>query len=462
VALSTIPPVTALAWTSFTTGRSPGEHGIFGFRTVDPSTYRMSPVPGGAKKVPTLMQGLDRLGYRTCQVTVPWTYPADHLDNGVIVPGWDAPDESLDGIHPPEMAEELRSIVDRVPRESPQLSDVQTYLSEQRANIELRERISSFLIEQTDPHVFMTVFSESDQATHHLWTKPGIPESLIESYEQIDASMTRMMDQFVTDDDLVLVVSDHGGLLQHTHVHVAHLLQSAGWLSLTNGSGSTSTRAKRSLKRRVWYRMPPLLRNAVARRLSRDFKRKVAKSLRATNIDWSKTAAFPVGNEHAGLGICVNVNPPYDKGPVTPDSYDKIRDSIASYLADVKDPSTGDRIFTRVARKEEVYEGPEVSNAPDLLLVPEDGYGTSSGTDLSAPLSRVAVGGHRREGIYALNRSVGLASTERIEDLLPKVLNAEGLPVEAIKNSEAEAEGGYSDEEARAVEDRLRSLGYIE
>ena len=37
--LSTIPPVTAPAWSSFMTGLNPGKHGIFQWRTYDPTTY---------------------------------------------------------------------------------------------------------------------------------------------------------------------------------------------------------------------------------------------------------------------------------------------------------------------------------------------------------------------------------------------------------------------------------------
>jgi predicted AlkP superfamily phosphohydrolase/phosphomutase len=461
-ALSTVPPVTALAWTSFLTGKSPGVHGIFGFRAVD-SDYQMTPVPGGARKVPTLLQGLDELGYRTCQVTVPWTYPPDRLKNGVIVPGWDAPDESLDSCHPSWVGRELSEIVDRIPRESPVQSDSSDYFARQAENIELREKISSFLIDRLDPQIFIVVYPESDQAVHHMWRRPGIPQALIDTYERIDASMGRLIESHVREGDTVMVVSDHGAQLQQTHVHVGQLLQSGGWLHLAD-TGPAKARVGRSLKKQVWYRMPPRFREMVGRSLSRKVRRRVSGSLRAAKIDWAKTTAFPVGNEHAGLGVYVNVNPPFRQGPVGPGDYEKTRSEVATYLGGVRDPSTGEPVFEKVARREEIYEGPELVNAPDLVLMPKDGYGTSSGTDFSAAISRVAIGGHRREGIFAVNRDVGMDRVEPLEDVLPKTLASLRYPTaEVTEITEAALEPEeYSAAEQEAVEERLRSLGYIE
>src|SRR5688572_7380968 len=57
-AMSTSPPITPVAFTSFLTGVSPGEHGIFGFVGLGEG-YEYVPVPGGARKVPTLIRRLD-------------------------------------------------------------------------------------------------------------------------------------------------------------------------------------------------------------------------------------------------------------------------------------------------------------------------------------------------------------------------------------------------------------------
>ncbi len=36
---STLPDVSSVAWSSFITGKNPGEHGIFGFMEIDRHSY---------------------------------------------------------------------------------------------------------------------------------------------------------------------------------------------------------------------------------------------------------------------------------------------------------------------------------------------------------------------------------------------------------------------------------------
>jgi predicted AlkP superfamily phosphohydrolase/phosphomutase len=470
--LSTIPPITSVAWTSFITGREPGDHGIFGFRSIDPETYRFLPIPGGARRVPTLMQELDRDGIRTCTVTVPWTYPADQLEVGVVVPGWDAPDETLDDCHPPEIAEALAQVVPRVPRRGPSSSDHGTHLKQQAENIELRERISRFLIRETQPDVFMVVFSEPDHATHHLWEGPKVPQTMIESYQQVDDAMGRLIREFVSSDDTILVVSDHGSQPMHTFVHIAYLLSQGGWLK-TGKAQAHGQRAARSFKRQLWYRIPPRARNGIIRHLPRKLRRSTSKFVRSTRIDWGRTMAFPVGSDAPGIGICINVNPPFREGCVGPNDYDQVRERLRKYLASVTNPSNGETIFEQVLLREEAYSGPELERAPHLLLIPTKGYAIRTGFDFAAPFSTAARGEHRREGIYLTSRPMGLQSIEHIHDILPKVLGAQGLSRvsrpgrEGTDTDVGTVNGrtwsdGYTGDEAKEIEDRLRSLGYIE
>jgi len=460
--LSTVPPITSVAWTSFLTGRDPGEHGIFGFRAVDPETYRLSPVPGGSRQVPTLMEVLDRAGYRTALVTVPWTYPADRLRNGAIVPGWDAPDEGWDSSHPPEIARELADAISRVPRRGPRAHDAQNFLRQQAENLELRERISSFLIERTDPAVFMVVFSEPDQGAHHLWEGEAVPPALVDAYDQVDATMGRILDRWGREDDTILIVSDHGSSPLHTLIHIGQLLSDGGWLVRGNGH-SARAEAARGLKRNVWYRIPPRARKAAAAAIPMRTRRRIKRSLRSTSVDWAKTLAFPVGSDAPGIGVQINLNPPFASGSVTAETYAGVRNDLAEYLRRIRDPATQQPVFDRVAFKEEVYRGPAVDRAPDLLLLPRSGYGIRTGLDFSGWLSRVAVGEHRSEGIYAVNRQIGLERTEHIEGVLPKVLSARGFPVrDASLEGQSAAVATYGHEEAQEIESRLRDLGYIE
>jgi predicted AlkP superfamily phosphohydrolase/phosphomutase len=458
--LSTIPPVTAPAWTSFLTGKDPGEHGIFGFRSVDPEDYRSVTIPGGRRRGSTLFKQADEAGYRTCLVTVPWTYPPERLTRGVVVPGWDAPDESPDSCYPPALGEELAKIVERIPRRNPGRSSVPRFLERQRQNIALRERICSHLIARTNPHIFMTVFPEPDQVTHLFWGKTEIPESLLLAYEAVDESMGRIISEHVGPADRIVVLSDHGARPIHTYVHVGKVLEDGGFLTLTGDDGQRSTVA-RGLKRRVWYRLPPKLRLALLRNIPRSARRRASRAVRGNHIDWRVTRAFP-GDEGPGLGVIINVRPPFKHGPVFGDEYESVRRDVISYLSAVTDPQSGEPAFDRVLPREDVYEGPTLASAPDVVLVPAPGFGTRRGLDFTERTSRVAVGGHRREGMFVASWGLGLGSVAHIRDLLPRALESCGYEHSASVDPQDEDLGGYTDLEAEEMGTRLRELGYIE
>jgi predicted AlkP superfamily phosphohydrolase/phosphomutase len=459
---STNPPLTPTAWTSFVTGADPGVHGIFGFVSVDRSDYRMRLIPGGARRVSTLMAGLDRAGFRTVSVTVPWTYPPERLEHGAEVPGWDAPDETFDSTHPSELARELAGLVSRVPRKtSLRLVNIKpsVVLETQAEKIGLKERICGFLIDRVQPDVFMMVFTEPDSAGHLLWTRGPVPQGLVDAYDQVDRAMARMIDRYVSEGDVVLVVSDHGTKPFHTYIHLGVLLAEGGFL-IPEAAGRRHGRVA-TVKREVWTRLPIGARTAIARNLPDRVRRAGDRSKRPGRVRWDRTEAFPVGTELVSLGVAVNLASRYAQGVVPDDRYEEIRRRVAAHLEKALDPKDGTRMFERVIDREEVYSGPALDDAPDLVLRLADGYGARSGLNVPRALSRVAFGGHRVEGIYVTSVPMGLDSTEPIEAAFPKVLTSLGYPAE-VGAVPASGPQGYSLEEAEEIEARLRDLGYME
>ena len=263
--LSTIPPVTPSAWTSFLTGVDSGEHGVFNFRTVRHSDHRIIPTNGGSRRVPTLIKGLDAAGVSTCLVTVPWTYPAEPLEHGVVVPGWDDPGEGFDTTWPTEAGELLAAHVARVPRRVAFHGEAGPHLRRLAEDVALRARVSDLLMDAFDPRVFMVVYVEPDRAGHLLWTDGVVPSTLVDAYEQVDAAMGRFMERWVRDDDVVLVASDHGTRPVHSVVQIGPLLEAGGWLTVADDDDAP--RFAKTLKRLVWSRIPPRLRNRIWRNL---------------------------------------------------------------------------------------------------------------------------------------------------------------------------------------------------
>jgi predicted AlkP superfamily phosphohydrolase/phosphomutase len=446
-AMSTIPPITPLAFTSFLTGADPGEHGIFGFVTRGEG-YEYLPVPGGARKVPTLIRRLDQAGYRTALVTFPYTYPAEPLEHGIVVPGWDDPEETFDSVHPPEVGRALAEVVPKIPRRVNIRAAIPVLFAKMNEGAELKQRIARWVIDRLDPHVFAMVFSETDHASHRFWVEGDPPRELIDVYELVDTTMGRVMKDVVREEDTVLVVSDHGSWPVHHLVHIAPMLAEGGFLTRARAAGMDA-------KKRV-DASDVLMGRGVG---TRDKRR----SSFFARMDWANTQAFPLGDSVIATGIYVN-SPPLPIPAVAPDEYEDVRTAVTAYLSKIEDPGTGQPVFSTVARREDVYHGAAVSLAPDVIVDGVDGYSLQLGRilDFKALFTRVARGGHRREGMYAVNGALGLDAVEPIEGLLPKVLSALSFEVAERGDAESGLSEGYTEEQAREIERRLQGLGYME
>jgi predicted AlkP superfamily phosphohydrolase/phosphomutase len=63
------------------------------------------------------------------------------------------------------------------------------------------------------------------------------------------------------------------------------------------------------------------------------------------------------------------------EGSVAPGAeYEALRDEIAAAALQLHDPDSGEPIFQEVFKREELYHGPYLEQAADLILAPYDGY----------------------------------------------------------------------------------------
>jgi predicted AlkP superfamily phosphohydrolase/phosphomutase len=310
---------------------------------------------------------------------------------------------------------------------------------------ELKERIARWAVDRVDPHVFAMVFSETDHASHRWWVEGDPPRELIDVYDLVDRTMGRLVTDLVRDDDVVLVVSDHGSWPIHHFVHIAPLLAEGGFLARSGGSlgvsRGTSSFDRVKMGRGVGNR---------DKRQTRLFAR----------MDWANTKAFPLGDHVVVTGVYVN-GPAFPIPAVGPDEYEDVRAKVVSLLSEVEDPMAGGPALATVAPREEVYRGPAIALAPDLVVDGVPGIGLHLGRvlDFHQTTSEIKLGGHRRDGIYAVNAPFALDHREPIQGLLPKVLRAMSLDPAPTQDVASE---GYSAQQAEAIEDHLRGLGYME
>jgi len=87
-------------------------------------------------------------------------------------------------------------------------------------------------------------------------------------------------------------------------------------------------------------------------------------------VDWSRTQAYAMGIN----GLYINLHGRDPHGSVMPRDAKKIKTEIAAKLADIRDPLNGRRIITTAYDSRQIYSGPYLDLAPDLVIGYQSGY----------------------------------------------------------------------------------------
>jgi len=87
-------------------------------------------------------------------------------------------------------------------------------------------------------------------------------------------------------------------------------------------------------------------------------------------VDWSKTKAYSMGF----AGIYINLKGREGKGIVEEAEKEEIVSYIIKKLEDFNDPKNNQKVITRAYKREEIYHGNYVKDAPDIVIGFEPGY----------------------------------------------------------------------------------------
>jgi predicted AlkP superfamily phosphohydrolase/phosphomutase len=485
---STIPPVTPPAWVSFMTGKNPGKHGVFDFY-VSPS-YGYSRTVWNSKyiKAKTIWKILSEVGRKVGVVNLPMTYPAEKI-NGFIIPGLQySLNKNGNFSYPPELMEEVEELfgeyrVSYGNIESLFGNDLDTFLKEWREIFEVRRRTLLHLIENKKWDVFMAVFYSIDAIQHHFWKffdkehhlyNPALSEKykdiIPEFYEKIDSVIGELLAR-IDKYTIVIVLSDHGAGPEKEAFYINNWLHENGFLAF---------------KKRVSIPLNKIktLGKVIDPREGLDIP---------FFINWKETRAY-AGN-HTEQGIYINLKGREQLGIVKPgNEYEEIRNSIIKKLKKLRDPETGNALEMKIYKKEEVYHGPYLNDAPDLFveikglecLVQKEIYHKSF-----FGIPNKTSGTHRKNGILILKgkyiKENCYIKNANIVDIAPTILYSLGIPVpedmdgrvldEAFTEEYLEnnmfthgpssslkvqrGDGIFNEEEAEEIKKSLRNLGYL-
>ena len=516
---SVVPPVTASAWTSFMTGKNPGKHGIFDFTSFDMREYHWGINTAQQIQSKTLWQILSEKGKRAVVVNLPYTYPPYPI-NGVMVSGWDAPSGQTNFTYP----HSLRSrILEMFPNYSANLwvSEFMPQQSEQHfreftarliCGFEQGTGLASHLLDTENWDLFLIHFQQTDWLQHKLWAyiekgcrEPGDKSSRVEAvrrcYKRFDELIGSLLKKVASHHPLTILLSDHGFGRDLGAVYSNYYLREWGYYHLHDEPEDGLREVKDFFRKsssaplRKFYdsaaRAKSWLGNKKA--LSQEHSSWADSTTsvvtqRGLQIDWTRTKVATIWAYKVGY-LFVNLVGRGSHGIVQPGAeYETLVSELIARFQDIRHPRTSERLLARVARGSEIYpQSQDGILLPDIVLIPQDGYGVSFSVS-EAPPEISNEGSHRHNGVLLIDGEGLKRPAENFRpnliDIAPTVLHLLGLSVpadmdgrvlgeifpnlppvsyEEVDNRKApETATEYTAQEAELIEQRLKGLGYVE
>ncbi|NOT31138.1 MAG: hypothetical protein HOP15_11880, partial [Planctomycetes bacterium] len=208
---STVVPISSAAWTTATTGKGPGESGVFGFHEPVANSYALTLVSARSNRAAPLWRLLTGRGIPSLVFGVPLTYPPEPL-LGTMVCGMLAPRDAT-YTWPPELAQALRTR-GFLPDLDPWLEEREPSWAEAEAQLDLREQILGERLALDEWRLAWIVFKELDVLSHFSYGL-DFAAHVEPIYRRLDALLGRLL-ALVGADTNVIVLSDHG-FASYTH-----------------------------------------------------------------------------------------------------------------------------------------------------------------------------------------------------------------------------------------------------
>jgi len=513
---STMPPATLPSWTTFMTGVNPGKHGIFDFTRRELGTYDVRFVNSTFRKAPSVWRLLSDVGKRVCVLGLPGTYPPERV-NGCMVSGFDTPvttraDASF--VWPPALAP-LMAELGGFPFADFQEFRVsrpwyRTAADRLLRGIEIKTRLALRLLRRESWDCFMLLFGESDTASHHFWKyhDPGSPRfdqegasefggTLRQIYRALDTAVGELLSAVPAAD--VLVASDHGfGGTGAKAIYLNRWLE--GLHMQRSDRRETRTSAAAAVKRLALRHVPAHWQARAFRINGGRWASRLESRSRFAGIDWKATRAFSEELNYFP-SLWVNLKGREPEGQVERTDYDRVCDDLCAAAANLRDPVHGGAVVRRAWRREELYAGPWVQYAPDIVLELQldRGYSYSCLPSRDARDTAVRVldpveltggklsgmsGSHRALGVFILADKNALSSRRldgvRMADMAPTILSRcgvsapsefDGITIQTVvgtnrplkfSGADPPGESTYGDAEEGEIAARLSAMGYLE
>jgi|Deesub1362A_J573_1020465.scaffolds.fasta_scaffold00355_23 predicted AlkP superfamily phosphohydrolase/phosphomutase len=426
---STIPPITGPAWTSFSTGKNPGKHGVFSFIKVENGSLKLN----RSKDVKSnpIYEILSNKGLQSIIISLPLSFPPNADFKGIMV---------SDSLYPgKDIFPESKRIYIKDYKTIPDFSKEGEELLEElidtaKRRVQMAKEL--FLKEKWDFYFFW--FGESDSVSHFFWnnirckTKTGKAKNI---FDIVDDFLKWILEK-MNDKTILIVMSDHGFTDYRYKVNLNKLFKDHGLLkikikkrtedeTLENHIRNQLEVENKKIKTRSVY-IPHLVfkvaKHPIVLPLSKKFFRlffgKSSETMNVERVDFNRSKAFVPTSE--SLGVYLN------KSSEDKKLLNDIREMLESMEFD------GQKVFRKVYLKTEVYSGPYLDLAPDILLLPNGFYVTSSFKGELFDMFEHR-GWHSLDGILLVYgpsiKKAARIENAKIYDIAPTILYIFNLPI---------------------------------
>ncbi|HZQ19058.1 MAG TPA: alkaline phosphatase family protein [Terriglobales bacterium] len=446
---SVTPPITVPAWMCMCTSQDPGSLGVYGFRNrVDHSYDKLGFASSASIKALAIWDQLAREGKHSIIIGVPPNYPPRRI-NGISIGCFLTPDTSKnDFTHPTGLKAKINELVGEYPVDVKNFrTDRKDWLKEEIFRMSEKQwKVVHWLLEEQEWDYFHFVDIGLDRMHHGFWNyfdekhvqfEPGNPyqNAIPEYYLWLDQQIGKAL-ELLSDDTLVLIVSDHGAQRLDGGIAVNEWLIREGLLVLNEYPSSLTPFEK-------------------------------------LNVNWAKTRVWSEGGYYARVFFNVQGREP--NGVVSPADYESFQNEIKARFEALNDDK-GQPLKSLVFKPNEIYRN--VRNvAPDLIVHFGGLYWRSIGTvghkTIHVQENDTGPDGcnHAQYGMFILAAPNCPLSGEyqgaRLLDIAPTLLDLAGYEVPetmqgrslvAALEKKTVGKGATDDQ---IIHDRLSGLGYV-
>jgi len=346
----TLPEISAVSWPSFMTGKNPGEHGIYGFTEFAEGSYEIRYPNFKDLKTQTFWDTLGEKKKQCIVLNQPGTYPARAIP-GILVSGFVAIELSK-AVQPLRYLAQLRRMNYQVDIDTHRCrSDHDQMFRELEHTLNLRKQAVEFFWDEIDWDLFEVVKTGTDRLQHYLFDaveNEGHQRhgQAIAYYKKIEEFIQHCWQLFYKgqsadiEGDGFYMLSDHGFCSIKREVYLNAWLRKNGYLE--------------------FEKEPP------------EELKDLKKESKAFALDPSRIYLHRKGR--------------FPQGFISDSQAEQLRKELKEKLLNLE--FEGEKVLRHVYFPEEIYSGPEVHRAPDIILVSKPGF------DLKGNITKLEIFGN--------------------------------------------------------------------